>query len=298
MQSKIAIDKYAARVRRADLHDDYSHLLKLRGRKQILSMSPPDNIHITFAVTRGSVKMIYNGIILEARPGDIYDIFANNFLLFTDATEDATMTILCVPTRTFRIIFRENIFPLPHAYIVQSWFGPAVSQDPDYFAKFCSHLEQLELLLKHKDATAVNNIKRVLVKYIILDLCDAAMRRRGFVPVSVSNSMVELSTAFHHLFYGVMRPNRDIAWYAEKLGVTDQYFSNAIKTATGHTPSHIINNCVCRSICIDLCHRLPLSEIAEKYDFSSVADLNSFISDRLGTSASELQNLIYAHDYR
>ncbi|MGM9859857.1 MAG: helix-turn-helix domain-containing protein [Muribaculaceae bacterium] len=290
--TQTATDRYASRARRGDVHDSYCHLITVHGRRNILKMSPPSEIHITFVVTSGTVDILYNGISQQARQGDIYDIFANSFTLFTDASEDASITILCVPRNTFMLVFPENIYPLPHTYIVQSWFSAAVSNDSAYSTKFINNLNQLRILLKQKEHTTINNIKRILLKYIILDLCDAAMRRHGMIPTPMSDSIVELSTAFHHLFYGEMTPKRNITWYAKKLGVTNQYFSSAIKMATGHTPSQIINNCVARSICIDLCHHLSLSEIAEKYEFSSVADINEFLVTRVGKTASELQKII------
>lgn len=288
---EISAEKYIKQAEKYGIYDNYCHCFTLKGSKQILSMSPPSSVHVMFVVKSGSIDLIFNGLSKTAVKNDVYDIFVGCLTIFTSATDDAELEVLILPKSTFRQVFAENLYPLPQYYFVKSFFGPVACENKDMAERITSHLHQLRLLIKTKETPQIRDVKFAILKYIILDVCDISIRTGEVKPRHVSDSLSELTIAFRHLFYPQEAPKRNISWYVERLGVTPQYFSMAIKTATGFSPTQIIDIVVLRSVCIRLFNGCSIDKIVEDFDFADKESLDAFLESQIGKTSSELKHV-------
>ncbi|MGM9859854.1 MAG: helix-turn-helix domain-containing protein [Muribaculaceae bacterium] len=271
--------------------EEVCEIVRLRGRRRVMTMPRPKGIHTIVAVGGGEVGVILNGARHRGSRGDIYDVGEGDFFIFTDATTDAHIDVVSITAKAFRQIFADNPYPLPHIYEVQRWFAPVVTRDANFGDTFARYVESVQALPKHR----TDEIKASLLKSLILDLCDASLRSHEYRHMDVGNSAVELATAFKHLFYNQGHPRRDVGWYAAKLGVTPQHFAGAVKEVSGYAPSQILNHCTIRSICHDLCRGMSLIEVAETHSFGSTTALSTFLRTEIDLTAERLFKIIRDH---
>ena len=85
--------------------------------------------------------------------------------------------------------------------------------------------------------------------------------------------------------------NRSVKYYANKFNMSRRYFSRVIKNVSSQTPKEWINSEVLHSLKeLLLRSDLPIGEIAEELNFSSLSALNEFFKKEMGMSPSEYRN--------
>ncbi len=271
--------------------EEVCEVVRMRGRRQVMTMPRHTGLHTLVAVRGGEVNVIINGARHRGCPGDIYDVSADDFFVITDATADASIDVVSISAKAFRQIFSDNPYPLPHFYEARGWFAPVVTHEAGFGNIFARYVESVQALPKHR----TDEIKASLLKSLILDVCDVSLRSHGYRHCDVGNSAMELTTAFRHLFNNQEYPRRDVRWYAAKLGVTPQHFAGAVKEVSGYSPSQILNHCTIRSICNDMCRGIALAEVAEAHGFGSLTALSSFIYNEIDLTAELLFKIIKSH---
>lgn len=271
--------------------EEVCEIVRMRGRRQVMTMPRHTGLHTLVAVRGGEVNVIINGARHRGCRGDIYDVSDGDFFMVTDASADASIDVVSITAKAFRQIFADNPYPLPHFYEARGWFAPVVTHEAGFGDIFARYVESVQALPKHR----TDEIKASLLKSLILDLCDASLRCYGYRHCDVGNSAMELTTAFRHLFNNQEYPRRDVRWYAAKLGVTPQHFAGAVKEVSGYSPSQILNHCTIRSICNDMCRGIALAEVAEAHGFGSLTALSSFIYNEIDLTAELLFKIIKSH---
>lgn len=85
--------------------------------------------------------------------------------------------------------------------------------------------------------------------------------------------------------------HRKLEYYADKLNITIKYLSGVSRTFTGRGASYWINRFTTTKICILLkFSRMSLSEIADKFRFSSPSHFYVYFQKQMGVSPSEFRN--------
>ena len=124
----------------------------------------------------------------------------------------------------------------------------------------------------------------------ILDLYDIHARSRK--EVQVSERITSLLRNFIELLYnGEYVRNRDLGFYASCLCITPHYLSEICKNVSGKPASYWIDRFAMQEITRLLRQKgLPLTEIAERMNFSSVSYFSRYVRKRLGISPTEYRN--------
>ena len=124
----------------------------------------------------------------------------------------------------------------------------------------------------------------------ILDLYDIHARSRK--EPQVSERITSLLRNFIELLYnGEYIRNRDLEYYASRLCITPHYLSETCKRISGEPASYWIERFTMQEITRLLRQKeLPLTEIAERMNFSSVSYFSRYIRKRLGVCPTEYRN--------
>ena len=124
----------------------------------------------------------------------------------------------------------------------------------------------------------------------ILDLYDIHARSRK--EPQVSERITSLLRNFMELLYnGEYIRNRDLEYYASRLCITPHYLSETCKRISGEPASYWIERFTMQEITRLLRQKeLPLTEIAERMNFSSVSYFSRYIRKRLGVCPTEYRN--------
>ena len=127
----------------------------------------------------------------------------------------------------------------------------------------------------------------------ILDLYDIHARSRK--EVQVSERITSLLRNFIELLYnGEYIRNRDLEFYASRLCITPHYLSEICKKISGKPASYWIERFTMQEITRLLRQKeLPLTEIAERMNFSSVSYFSRYVQKRLSVSPTEYRNSFF-----
>ncbi len=124
----------------------------------------------------------------------------------------------------------------------------------------------------------------------ILDLYDIHARSRK--ELQVSERITSLLRNFIELLYnGEYIRNRDLEFYASRLCITPHYLSEICKKVSGKPAFYWIDRFTMQEITRLLRQKeLPLTEIAERMNFSSVPYFSRYIRKRLGVCPTEYRD--------
>ena len=105
----------------------------------------------------------------------------------------------------------------------------------------------------------------------------------------MSERISSLLRKFIELLYnGAYIRNRDLEYYASRLCVTPHYLSELCKKVSGEPASYWIDRFTMQEITRLLRQKeLPLTEIAERMNFSSVSYFSRYVQKRLSLPPSE-----------
>ena len=98
----------------------------------------------------------------------------------------------------------------------------------------------------------------------------------------------KIFTDFIRLVEEHFKKERHVAWYAEKLGITQNYLSGTIKGVSMRTPGQWIDRYVILEICVQLKDTgKSIKEITRELNFCSQSGMGKFFKDHIGVSPSE-----------
>ena len=151
------------------------------------------------------------------------------------------------------------------------------------FANFQRRLEATE----HR---FYNDILRVSARMLSLDLFDIQSHTQVAEPISQKSSDI-MSRFIQMLQAKEYRYNREVAYYAEQLCVVPKYLSEICNKVSGFSASYWINKFTAQDIYELLTKdRMPSSEIAKMFHFTSTSYFNRYTKRYLGAYPSELRN--------
>ena len=127
------------------------------------------------------------------------------------------------------------------------------------------------------------------VQMMILDFFDCHIRISS--AEGVKNNDALLIYRFHQMLErGDYRHNRRVDHYASELCVVPKYLTEVSKRVCGFSASYWINRYAVMEIIPMLRDKnIPLTEIADRFNFSSLANFSRYIQRHLGMSPSEIR---------
>ena len=94
------------------------------------------------------------------------------------------------------------------------------------------------------------------------------------------------------------KTQRDVTWYAEKLGITPKYLTEVSKNATGRPVSDWIDYYTARTLRKAMyAEDVSLSELAKEMNFSSLPVFSRYVKRVLGCSPTELRDSVENGDF-
>lgn len=94
------------------------------------------------------------------------------------------------------------------------------------------------------------------------------------------------------------KTQRDVTWYAEKLGITPKYLTEVSKNATGRPVSDWIDYYTARALRKEMYgENVSLSELAKEMNFSSLPVFTRYVKRVLGCSPTELRDSVQNGDF-
>ena len=100
-----------------------------------------------------------------------------------------------------------------------------------------------------------------------------------------------ISQDFGQLVLDNYTKEKNVAFYASKLGITAAYLSTIVKQTTGRTCMEIISNMVIMDAKAQLkSTNLPIYQIADSLNFNNVSFFGKYFKRYVGVSPQEYRN--------
>lgn len=160
--------------------------------------------------------------------------------------------------------------------------------------EFALIYEEFFLLMKkvyYKKRSPYNSeILKCMLLSILYRLCDMyhdqPMRKE-----TSSNRSEEICQAFGHLVIQHYIQERNISFYAEKMGITPAHLSNTVKSITGKTVMDLISEVVIVDAKAQLkSTNLPIREIAYSLNFPNVSFFGKYFKRLTGMTPIQYRN--------
>ena len=115
-------------------------------------------------------------------------------------------------------------------------------------------------------------------------------RRNSNEKVSMSKSE-QLCRSFTQLVIQHYSQNRNVAWYAEKLGITHAYLCTTVKQAVGKTCVDVISSMVIMDAKSQLKSTdLSIQQISDSLNFANMSFFGKYFKRHVGMSPLEYRN--------
>ncbi len=225
-----------------------------------------------------------------------YNISAGDYVILPNAafasgfsaSDDFHGTLMSL-SETFvtSIAIRSNYGIIGHLSLLRN---PVMKLSGRDFSICETALQYLRVRMEDEKHLFREELLGSLLTAHILDLYDIHARSRK--EPQVSERITSLLRNFIELLYnGEYIRNRDLEYYASRLCITPHYLSETCKRISGEPASYWIERFTMQEITRLLRQKeLPLTEIAERMNFSSVSYFSRYIRKRLGVCPTEYRN--------
>ena len=222
-----------------------------------------------------------------------YNIAAGDYVILPNATlasdfsaSDDFQGILMNLSEAFvtLIAIRSNYGIIGHLSLLQD---PVMKLSERDFRICEAALQYLRMRMEDEKHFFREELLGSLLTAHILDLYDIHIRNHK--DLQVSERITSLLRSFIELLYnGEYVRNRDLEFYASRLCITPHYLSEICKKISGKPASYWIDRFTMQEITRLLRQKeLPLTEIAERMNFSSVSYFSRYVQKRINLSPSE-----------
>lgn len=241
-------------------------------------------------VTRGWLKMNYNGEELTIEQGDLYIYSPGMAVTIIDISADYQSICLMVDeSTTLESPTVRDMVTLAYQPLVQL-SQPKLSLTAEQAAMFESRMQEM-IAYQHSSNIYKPKLLQMLYAVFLLDLQnvqDKVITHRH-VPQRVEEIFIE----FNRLLPRHFIEHRDIAFYAGKLCITNDYLSRIVKRVSGRTVADLINQMLLMEASYLLrASSLNISEIAERLHFAEPAAFTHFFTRLKGMSPRDYRKSV------
>ena len=225
-----------------------------------------------------------------------YNISAGDYVILPNAAfasgfsaSDDFQGILMNLSEAFvtSIAIRSNYGIIGHLSLLRN---PVMKLSARDFRICEAALQYLRMRMEYETHLFREELLGSLLTAHILDLYDIHARSRKEVQVSERVTSL-LRNFIEQLYNGEYIRNRDLEFYASRLCITPHYLSEICKKVSGKPASYWIERFTMQEITRLLRQKeLPLTEIAERMNFSSASYFSRYVQKRLGVCPTEYRN--------
>lgn len=237
---------------------------------------------------RGSMSFTFQEVRYNITPGN-YVILTHPALASVFSESDDFESVIMSLSDPFitSMAIRSNYGIIGHMLLLQN---PVMKLLPhDY--KICK-----EDLQRIRERLAQENhlFKEEMIGYLliahILDLYD--IHARSQAAPDVSERTANLLKRFVELLYQKEYiKNRSLSYYASQLCITPHYLTEVCKKLSGKPATYWIDRFTIHEITRQLRQKeIPLKNIADQMNFSSLSHFSRYVQKQIGVSPSEYRN--------
>lgn len=243
-------------------------------------------IHIL--CTEGNMSFTFQDVRYNVVPCD-YVIVTNPVLASDFSASDDFDAVIMSLSETFvtSMAIQSNYGIIGHLSLLRN---PVMKlSQHDY--RIC--LEDLWKLCERLDETHHLFREEMLGHLLLVHIFDLYdIHARGRKDLQVSEHTASLMRQFIELLYkGEYIHHRDVPYYASRLCITPHYLSEICKKTSGKPASYWIDRFRLHDIINLLCQKeLPLTEISNRMNFSSVSYFSRYVRKRTGVYPTEYRN--------
>ena len=234
---------------------------------------------------KGNMGFAFQDTHYNISAGD-YVILPNGALASDFSASDDFQGILMNLSEAFvtSIAIRSNYGIIGHLSLLRN---PVMRLSERDFRICEAALQYLRTRMEDEKHLFREDLLGSLLTAHILDLYD--IHARGHKDSQVSERVTALLRKFIELLYnGEYIRNRSLEFYASRLCITPHYLSEICKKVSGKPASYWIDRFTMQEISRLLRQKeLPLAEIAERMNFSSVSYFSRYVQKRINLSPSE-----------
>ena len=122
-------------------------------------------------------------------------------------------------------------------------------------------------------------------------LYQVILRREGIEVDTFKSRADELFFRFRQLLSQHYRESRSVAFYADKLAITTRYLTNIVQSRYGRSPKEAIDFYTIMQLRLDLLQSdITLTELAYRYNFSSLSFFSDYFRRNAGCTPQEYRN--------
>jgi AraC-like DNA-binding protein len=220
--------------------------------------------------------------LMVYRPGQIFKVAAIG--------ED-TSGVFVLFTRKFLDNLNENIFSVKsHSFLSQGIQSVIELSDYDK-TKIINTFQSIFALLSHLSPSNWELIARNLTSALIYET-DNILNAYIDPAQIIINKEEEIFYKFNHLVVHHFQTNRNLSFYADKLYISTDYLSAAVKKVSGSPPTALINHRVISEAKYLVNYTVKnFSEIASHLNFNDPFTFSKYFKKHTGYSPSQYRKM-------
>ena len=251
------------------LGDDFKYYENL---KYLPLTSYPSNIQSALIVysLRGTAKISVHEDVHWIQPDELIILLPGQFVSFSEPSEDFLTVTMVISSSMFGDALSGVPRFSPHFffYMRSHYYYPQNERD---VLRIYNYLGMIKDKVMSTDAYRRELIIHLL-RYLYLELFNAYEKESMLVNTRKDTRKEELANKFFSLIMKHFKENKDVAFYADKLCITQNYLNEIVTSTKGISAKQYIRNKV-----MDEAKRLltytdfPISDIAFELHFSTVS---------------------------
>ena len=240
--------------------------------------------------TAGNMSFSFQDVRYNVVPSD-YVILTNPVLASSFSESDDFDAVIMSLSEAFvtSMAIQSNYGIIGHMALLQN---PVMKLSPHDYRICLEDMWKLRERLNETQHLFREEMLGHLLLVHVLDLYDIHARNQAGHNVSERNA--DLLKRFIGLLYKEYIQHRDLAYYASRLCITPHYLTEVCKKASGKPATYWIDRFTTHEIARLLRQKeIPLKDIADKMNFSSLSHLSRYVQKQMGISPSEYRKSAY-----
>lgn len=238
--------------------------------------------------TGGNMSFSFQDVRYNVVPGD-YVILTNPTLAsdFSESVDFDAVIMSLSETFITSMAIQSNYGIIGHMSLLQN---PVMKLSPHDYRICLEDMWKLHERLNETQHLFREEMLGHLLLVHILDLYDIHAKSQAERNISERNG--DLLRRFVELLYHKEYiQNRNLAHYASRLCITPHYLTEVCKKVSGKPATYWIDRFTTHEIARLLLQKeIPLKEIADRMNFSSLSYFSRYVQKQMGVSPSEYRN--------
>lgn len=233
--------------------------------------------------TEGSTSFIFNGQPLSLQKNDIFIGLGHQIIENAHHSEDFKMIAMLQSHQFAQEVLHSMLHLWP--YSLQLIENPKLSLTETEVEWLLKGYRLLVARLANQNHTFLRQSVASFMQVFYLDICHMLEKR---YPRDQRQHHTRNSGLFYEFMKLLMthyKQQREVAWYAEQMGMTPKYLSEIMKMVSGRTAGHWISTMVILEIKRLLRNSsMSIQEIAMTLNFSNQSFLGKYFKNATGIS--------------